>query len=107
MEDPDAIYRILVPQPLPLSWGRTVKPYQPRTAAPQTVDACLGNVPPARTAQQQQEGNYGSSKENKDVNGEGRKEQEGRLEGAESLYIQEADVVGADYKSMRRDYQVH
>ena len=25
----DALYRIMVPQPLPLSWGRTVQPYDP------------------------------------------------------------------------------
>ena len=25
----DALYRIMVPQPLPLSWGRTVQPYNP------------------------------------------------------------------------------
>lgn len=28
--DPDAIYRIQVPLPLPLSWGRSVRPYVPR-----------------------------------------------------------------------------
>lgn len=28
--DPDAIYRIMVPLPLPLSWGRSVRPYVPR-----------------------------------------------------------------------------
>ena len=27
--DEDALYRIMVPQPLPLSWGRTVQPYNP------------------------------------------------------------------------------
>ena len=27
--DEDALYRIMVPQPLPLSWGRTVQPYDP------------------------------------------------------------------------------
>ena len=25
----DALYRIMVPHPLPLSWGRTVQPYDP------------------------------------------------------------------------------
>ena len=27
--DEDALYRIMVPQPLPLSWGRTVQSYDP------------------------------------------------------------------------------
>ena len=29
-----ALYRIMVPQPLPLSWGRTVQPYDPRHQPP-------------------------------------------------------------------------
>ena len=29
MVEEDALYRIMVPQPLPLSWGRTVQPYDP------------------------------------------------------------------------------
>ena len=35
----DALYRIMVPQPLPLSWGRTVQPYDPAISLPRRVRA--------------------------------------------------------------------
>ncbi len=42
--DEDALYRIMVPQPLPLSWGRTVQPYDPSISLLSRVRPMESNV---------------------------------------------------------------
>jgi hypothetical protein len=105
MEDPDAIYRIQIPLPLPLSWGRTVKPYVPRKPYGQLPPPAAKAAATAASATQQQQEQDGkcASKENKDVNGEGSR----GVPGPESsAYFEEADPVLADYKAICREFQV-
>ncbi|BDA48164.1 hypothetical protein COCOBI_11-4240 [Coccomyxa sp. Obi] len=99
--DPDAIYRIQVPLPLPLSWGRSVQPYMPRGLS----TAASAKQPAADLSA------ASSSKENTDVNGDGTAGHAGRSAAATALpqgrlvYHEVADLTAADFKALGRGFQ--
>lgn len=77
--DKDALYHVKVPSPLPLSWGRTVKPYVPEAIRQQ---------PPATAVE--------SDAENVDSSN-------GQHVG--TSYMEENDVLEADFKTLKQPFQ--
>ena len=85
VEDPDAIMRILVPRPLPRSWGRTVRPYEPPGGPPSVPlpGPARAGQPPGSCAAAAA-GESPGSDENRDLNG-----------GAADVARDAAEVAGA------------
>lgn len=98
--DKDAIARILVPGPLPLSWGRTVRPYSPPAQRGLLPGPCSAGQPSGAAA----EASPGSD-ENRDLNGDAvasaaAAEGCGASAGACVAYREEPDLARANLRAL-------
>jgi hypothetical protein len=95
--DKDAITRIMVPGPLPLSWGRTVRPYAPPAQQGALPGPGSTGQPPGAAAEPSS-----GSDENRDLNGDAAAATEGcgASPGACVAYREEPDLARANLRAL-------